>query len=230
MATKGGDRKNVLHLSHVYKRYGAQTVLADICLDVVKNDLLFICGPSGAGKTTLLKLMYRAEIASEGQILVDHLSLSRLSRKQLPYLRRKFGIILQHTLLMDTRSVFDNVAMVLQIRGRKRHFIHKKVTQVLKITGLADRGHLLPSHLNEGEKQRLVFARAVVSDPQIIVADEPTGCTDNESSAIILNLLKKYHNRGATVIVASHNERLFSKVDVRKLFLKKGKLSLHETI
>jgi cell division transport system ATP-binding protein len=224
------DKKILIRMSHVNKNYGMRPVLTDISLDVAKNDFVFISGASGSGKTTLLKLLYLEEAASEGQIMIDNLNLSSLRRRQRPHLRRKFGIILQNAALIATKTVFDNVALTLQASGKKRSFIKKKVAHVLRIMDLEDKAQLFPNDLLRGERQRLVFARAVVGDPPIILADEPTGCLDEASSMFIVGLLKKYHNRGATVIVASHNKKLFSSPNIYAIQLNKGKLQFPDKV
>jgi cell division transport system ATP-binding protein len=217
-------KKIVIRLFHVYKSYGPEQVLKDICFDVAKNDFVVIRGPSGAGKSTLLKLLYLKEVASDGQILVDDLNLSHLPRRQRPYLRRKFGIILQDNLFISNRTVFDNVALALQVRGKRHRLVKNKVANVLRTVGLEDKTNTLPGALCRVEKQKLAFARAIVVDPQILLADEPVECLDENASLSILALLTKYHHRGATVIVTSHNEKLFQHHSVKVLSLEKGKL------
>jgi cell division transport system ATP-binding protein len=198
--------------------------LNDISLDIRKNDFVFITGPSGAGKTTLLRLLYRGEEVSAGQILIDGMNLSRISHKRTPLLRRKFGIIFQDYKLIPTRSVFDNVALVLEAAGRKRRHILKKVKNVLRTVGMEDRMNALPPSLSGGEQQRVAVARAVVGDPKIILADEPTGSLDVESADIIFDLLKRFHIRGTTVIIASHDTSLIQKSKNRVLTLRRGRL------
>ena len=209
---------------HVHHYYGTQKALIDITLDIFKNDFVFITGPSGAGKTTLLKLLYLAETISEGQILIDGMNLSRIPRKRIPFLRRKFGIIFQDYKLIASRSVFDNVSLVLEAAGNKRRLIQKKVRSVLRLVGMEDRQTALPPSLSGGEQQRVAVARAVVGDPKIILADEPTGSLDEDSAGIIMELLKRVHIRGATVIIATHDKDLIRKTGGRVLFLNNGRL------
>lgn len=207
---------------HVHKQYGAKKALSDINLDVFKNEFLFIAGPSGAGKSTLLKLLYFGEPVSEGQILIDGMNLSRISHNRIPFLRRKFGIIFQDYKLIPTKSVFDNVALVLEAMGRKRQLIRKKVNSVLRMVGMEERSKSFPQSLSGGEQQRVAVARAVVGVPGIILADEPTGSLDSESANIIVDLLKGFHTRGGTVIVATHDKELLRKTDNRIIHLKEG--------
>lgn len=209
---------------HVHKNYGAVKALIDITLDISKNELLFISGPSGAGKTSLLKLLYYGEPVSEGQVLIDGMNLSRISYHRIPILRRKFGIIFQDYKLIATKTVFDNVAIVLEAIGKKRRFIEKKVRSVLRTVGMERSIHSLPPTLSGGEQQRIAVARAIVGDPKIILADEPTGNLDEDSADIILNLLKRYHIRGATIVIATHDKELMRKAGGRVIHLKQGQI------
>lgn len=209
---------------HVHKNYGNKKALSDITLEIEKNEFLFISGPSGAGKTTLLKLLYLGETTSEGQVLIDGMNLSRISRKRIPFLRRKFGIIFQDYKLIPTKTVFDNVAIVLEAIGKKRRFIEKKVKSVLRTVGMEERRHAFPPSLSGGEQQRIAVARAVIGDPKIILADEPTGNLDDDSANIIFNLLKKFHTRGATILVATHDKELIRKTGGRVIHLNQGYL------
>lgn len=214
----------IIRTFHVHKRYGTKFALQDLTLDIFKNDFLFVTGRSGAGKTTLLKLLYLGESVSEGQILVDGMNLSRIGRKRIPFLRRKFGIIFQDYKLIPTKSVFENVALVLEAEGRKQRLIAKKVKSVLRTVGMEDRMNALPRSLSGGEQQRVAVARAVVGDPKIILADEPTGSLDAEAAAVIMAYLDTYHTRGATVIVATHDKELIKKSNARVVSLREGRL------
>ena len=218
----GQNKNSIIRMFHVHKNYGAKKALANITLDISKNELLFISGPSGAGKTTLLKLLYLGEKASEGQVLIEGINLSRISHKRIPLLRRKFGVIFQDYKLIATKTVFDNVAVVLEATGKKRRFIEKKVKSILRTVGMEESLHSFPPSLSGGEQQRIAVARAVVGDPKIILADEPTGNLDEVSADIILELLKRFHTRGATVIIATHDKELIRKTGGRVIHLNQG--------
>jgi len=215
-------KKPVIQMFHVHKKYGGKSALTDITFDINKNEFLFISGPSGAGKTTLLKLLYLGETVSEGQILVGGMNLARISRKRIPFLRRKYGIIFQDYKLIPTKTVFDNVAIVLDVMGKKRRLIQKKVKSVLRTVGMEEKINTLPPSLSGGEQQRIAVARAVVGDPKIILADEHTGSLDTDSADIIMELLKKFHARGTTVVIATHDQELLRKTDGRTIHLKQG--------
>ncbi len=210
---------------HVYKRYGNQNALTNITLDIKKNELIFISGPSGAGKSTLLKLLYLGEKASQGQILVDGMNLSRISRKRVHQLRRKTGIIFQDFKLIASKTVFENVSLVLEARGFSQRLIRKKVLQVLTTSGMEHKRSAYPPSLSGGEQQRVAVARAVVGDPQIILADEPTGNLDAASAEQVMNLLNIFLLRGTTIIIATHNPQLIHKTRGRHILIQDGQLT-----
>jgi len=216
------EKDAIIRMFHVNKQYGAKKALADITLDIQKNEFVLVTGASGAGKSTLLKMLYLGEPVSGGQVLVDGLNLSRISHKRIPFLRRKFGIIFQDYKLIPTKTVFDNVALVLEAAGKKHRLIGKKVNAVLRTVGMEDRQKTLPLSLSGGEQQRVAVARAVVGDPDIILADEPTGSLDPESADIILGLLKKFHERGGTLVIATHDRLLVEKAGGRIMRLENG--------
>jgi cell division transport system ATP-binding protein len=218
------DTGAVIRMFHVHKRYGTKQALVDATLDIAKNEFLFISGPSGAGKSTLLKLLYLAEPVSEGQILVDGMNLSRIPHRRIPMLRRKFGIIFQDYKLIPTRTVFENIAVVLEARRQKRSLIEKKVKSVLRVVGMEDRLSAYPPSLSGGEQQRVAVARAVIGDPTIILADEPTGSLDDDSAAVIFQLLNVFYRRGATVVVATHDRSLIESATGRVLHIRQGRL------
>ncbi len=214
----------IIRMFHVHRRYGAKFALHDVTLDINKNDYLFVTGPSGAGKTTLLKLLYLGQSLSEGQILVDGINIARIKRSGIPLLRRKFGIIFQDYKLIPTKTVYENVALVLEAAGRKPRFIEKKVRSVLRTVSMEDRIKALPLSLSGGEQQRVAVARAVVGDPKIILADEPTGSLDAESAGVIMAFLDDFHSRGATIILATHDKELIKKKGARVMHLRDGRL------
>ncbi len=218
------DKNLIIRMFRVYKRYGSKSALRDITLDVGRNEFLFLTGPSGAGKTTLLKLLYCGEPVSEGNILVDGMNLSRISRNRIPFLRRKFGIIFQDYKLISTKTVFDNIALVLEASGKKKRHIQMKVKSVLRTVGMEEKIDSFPPSLSGGEQQRVAVARAVVNDPAIILADEPTGSLDDTSATIIFDLLNRFHALGTTVIVATHNMELIRKSKGRLVQLMEGSL------
>ena len=221
---EAGEKSSIIRMFHVHHNYGPKKALIDITLDIAKNEFVFISGPSGAGKTTLLKLFYLGEPVSEGQILIDGINLARIPRKRIPHLRRKFGVIFQDYKLIPTSSVYDNVALVLQAAGLKARIIQKKVRSVLRLVGMEDRLKSFPPSLSGGEQQRIAVARAIIGDPKIILADEPTGSLDDDSAEAIMDLLNGVHIRGATVIIATHDKTLMRKTGGHVLQLYQGRL------
>nr|WP_320190123.1 cell division ATP-binding protein FtsE [uncultured Desulfobacter sp.] len=215
-------KANIIRLFNVTKRYGGKLALNNITLDIKPGEFIFISGPSGAGKSTLLKVLYLAERVSEGQILIDGMNLARVSSTKLPFLRRRFGMVFQDFKLIPSRTVFENVALVLKVAGEKQSYIKKKVMHVLRVTGMEKKANHLPPTLSGGEQQRVAVARAVVGEPSIILADEPTGSLDNESAQRVLDLLLGYHQNGATILMASHN------LDQMSLFGKGRNIALED--
>ncbi|MCF8067592.1 MAG: cell division ATP-binding protein FtsE [Desulfobacterales bacterium] len=214
----------IIRIFHVHKHYGAKKALIDITLDIPKNEFLFVTGQSGAGKSTLLKLLYLGEAASEGHVLLDGMNLSRIPNNRMPMVRRKIGVIFQDYKLIPTKTVFENVAIVLEAMGRKSRLIQKKVNNLLRTVGMEDRAQSYPPSLSGGEQQRIAVARAVAGDPKIILADEPTGSLDPESAEIIMDLLKGIHRRGATIIIATHDHEMIRKTGGKICKLDQGRL------
>jgi cell division transport system ATP-binding protein len=215
----------IIRMFHVHKSFGPQKCLIDINLDIHRNELLLVTGPSGAGKSTLLKLLYLAEPVTQGQVIVDGINLDRVPRRRIPYLRRNFGIVFQDYKLIPTKTVFDNVGLVLEALGEKRRQIRKKVNSVLRTVEMEHKQNAYPPSLSGGEQQRVAVARAIVGSARIILADEPTGSLDPESAANIMGLLKGIHKKGSTVIIATHDQMLIENAGGRIIHLHQGQLS-----
>jgi cell division transport system ATP-binding protein len=222
--TDRDENRPIIQLSRVHHAYGSQTALTDLTFEIFKNELVFINGPSGAGKTTLLKLLYMGAMASEGEIWVDGIRLEDLSRHRLPLLRRKIGVIFQDYKLIPGRTVYDNVALVLEAAGHRRTVIPKKIRNVLNMVGMDLHALTLPPRLSGGEQQRVAVARALIGDPKIVLADEPTGNLDEASARKVLELLQGAFIRGATVIIATHDKELMRRLGGRVLYLDQGRL------
>jgi len=220
------DNNHIIQMYHVYKQFGEKKVISDVSMNIVRNEFLFISGPSGAGKSTMLKLLYAGERLSKGQIIMDGLNLVRLNARNIHRLRRRVGIIFQDFKLIRTRSVFDNVALVLETQGFPRRMIEQKVNAVLSRVAMTSFVHSFPPSLSGGEQQRVAVARALAAEPSIIFADEPTGSLDPDSAAIILALLDEYHHLGGTVLFATHDVSLIENTRRRVVFLSDG--CIHE--
>jgi len=218
----------MVELYHVNKDYGrGNHALVDISLDVERGDFVFLTGPSGAGKTTLLRLLFREETATSGKILVDGMNVSTLSGTQVPKLRRRIGIVFQDFKLLQRRTVFENVSMVMEITGSPRREQRAKTFAVLEMLGLNHKVRSFPLELSGGEQQRVAIARALVNEPVLLLADEPTGNLDPDLSWDIMTLLKTINIRGTTVLVATHDRDLIARMGKRVIALDCGRVVTH---
>ncbi|HUB06219.1 MAG TPA: cell division ATP-binding protein FtsE [Myxococcales bacterium] len=215
----------MIQFFHVYKQYRDQPALTDVSLEVDKGEFVFLTGPSGAGKTTLLKLIFCAERAHRGQILVNGRNIARIRDSAVPYLRRNIGVVFQDFKLLPAASVFENVALTLQVLGRSGKEIRRKVMDMLEAVGLEHKAASSPQRLSGGEQQRVAIARALVNDPAILLADEPTGNLDPAMTLDIMNLLADVNARGTTVMVATHDQGLLERYQKRRLALTNGRVT-----
>jgi len=215
----------VIQLFHVFKKYGAEApALSDVSLEVRKGEFVFLTGPSGAGKSTLLKLVFCAEPATSGQILVFGRNVSRLRPSRVPYLRRNVGVIFQDFKLLPHRTVAENVAFPLEVRGQAPREVRRRVTQALRGVGLDHRMDKFPLSLSGGEQQRAAVARALVADPALLLADEPTGNLDLDRTVEVMDLLEAANARGTTVVVATHDRGLLARYKKRVIALESGRV------
>ncbi len=216
----------MIQLFNVTKDYEReQSALNDITLQIDKGEFVYLTGPSGAGKSTLLKLICCAERPTRGQILMDGRNITSLGDRAIPYLRRNLGIVFQDFKLLTRRTVFENVAFPLEVQGRRRMEISKKVYQALKQVGLEHRLSHYPLQLSGGEQQRVAVARALVVDPLVLLADEPTGNLDPDVTLDIMELFKGANARGTTIVMATHDRGLIWQYPRRVLTLEAGRLS-----
>ena len=209
---------------HVTKRYGDVHALRDVTVKLGKGEFCYVTGPSGAGKTTMLKMLYGSVIPTEGKLLVGGVDISKLSRRRLPYLRRNIGIVFQDFKLIPSRTLAENVGLALEVLGTSRDVIDRRVNAVLSIVGLRGRGHEYPMTLSGGEQQRVAVARAIVNDPSILLADEPTGNLDGAMAIEVMEILQAINLRGTTVMVATHDTGLMNRFQLRKLRFEAGRL------
>ena len=215
----------MIQLYHVFKRYAnGVDALNDVSVRIHEGEFVFLSGPSGAGKTTLIKILLCYEWASSGQVLVNKRNLQVLQPSSIPYLRRNIGVVWQDFKLLDSRSVFDNVAISLEILGLRPREISRRVNQVLEVVGLERYVNTKPQALSGGEQQRVAIARALVNEPPILLADEPTGNLDPDLSVEIMNLLLDLQQKGTTVMVATHDRFLLEQYKRRTLLLNRGYL------
>jgi cell division transport system ATP-binding protein len=215
----------VIELYHVSKRYpGGQVGLLEVTLSIPRGQMVFLTGASGSGKSTFLKMIYREEVPTEGQILVNGRNLAALPTKKIPYLRRTIGVVFQEFRLIARKTVFENVSYLPKILGMDASRQRKLAYDTLRRVGLAHRINAFPLSLSGGERQRVAIARALINEPEILLADEPTGNLDPELSEEILHLLLEVNLRGTTVILATHDRALIERVGHRVLTLDQGKL------
>ncbi|HXS70039.1 MAG TPA: cell division ATP-binding protein FtsE [Patescibacteria group bacterium] len=215
----------VLVLHDVTKQYpNGKIALRDVDLVIPEGDFVFLVGPSGAGKSTLIKLLIRDEVTTRGEVVLDGQDLARLPRRQVPRMRRKIGIIFQDFKLLPTKTVWENVAFALEVTGHPRRQIRPAVDRVLAIVGLTAQAKQIPAQLSGGEQQRTAIARALVHDPRLIIADEPTGNLDPLISWEILQLLLRINELGVTVLMATHNAEVVTALRKRVVALEEGRI------
>jgi len=223
-AEVAGEHSIVL-LHDVTKTYpNGKVALRDVDLRIPEGDFVFLVGPSGAGKSTLIKLLIRDEIATRGAVLLDGRDLARLPRRHVPRVRRKIGIVFQDFKLLPTKSVWENVAFALEVTGTPGGRIRPAVDRVLSLVGLSAQARQLPSQLSGGEQQRTAIARALVHDPRLIIADEPTGNLDPLISWEIIQLLLRINELGVTVFMATHNADVVTALRKRVVALEDGRV------
>ncbi|MGE5244324.1 MAG: cell division ATP-binding protein FtsE [Betaproteobacteria bacterium] len=210
------------HLSKLYNR--GVYALRDLTLTIDKGEFIFLTGPSGAGKSTFLRLLLREELPSEGSLQVASRDLAELSSSQVQAYRRSVGFVFQDFRLIPRFTVFQNVSFVMRVLGIASTVQQRKTFQVLKWVGLQHRMNALPEELSGGEQQRVAIARALVNDPQLVLADEPTGNLDPDLSLEIMNLFREINARGTTVVVATHDRELIRRVGRRAITLANGRI------
>ena len=216
----------MIRFDSVGKRYQEGfEALSGVNLSMDAGEMAFLTGHSGAGKSTLLKLIMLMERPSRGQLLINGKNLNRLHRSQIPYYRRHIGVVFQNHQLLFDRTVFDNVALSLQVSGHQAHEIGRRVRASLDKVGLLDKEKLNPMQLSGGEQQRVGIARAVVHKPRILLADEPTGNLDPELSSEIMKLFRDFRDVGVTVLIATHDIALVERMNERVLTLTNGVLT-----
>ncbi|MCP4049928.1 MAG: cell division ATP-binding protein FtsE [bacterium] len=215
----------MIRIHYLEKEYdNGFLALNGINLHIAKDEFVYLVGSSGAGKSTLLKLLFSVEKPTSGDVFIDSVSLKTLPSKQIPYLRRNIGVIFQDFKLLPRRTVFENVAFALQVMHYQRYRIRKQVTQVLELVGLQEKMSNFPSELSGGEQQRICIARAIVNNPPILLADEPTGSLDPDTSWEIMQLLSKINARRTTVIVATHDKGIVDDIRKRVVALENGRI------
>jgi cell division transport system ATP-binding protein len=221
----------MIELHHVHKIFpNGSRALVDISLHIGRDEFAFIVGPSGAGKSTLLCLLYREEFPTSGEVFIDNINITKLKESQIPYLRRNIGVVFQDYKLLPRRTVYENVAFALRVMEVPRPQIRRKVYQVLELVNLAHKAKCFPTELSGGEQQRLCIARAIVNSPPILLADEPTGNVDPDTSWEIILLLEKINLRQTTVLVATHDKTIVDSMRKRVIALEDGRITRDQQV
>ncbi len=216
----------MIKFNRVYKIFGSDIkALEDINFSVEKGEFVFLTGPSGAGKTTVLKLLYREEIPTMGSIIVNETDIGHLNAGKVPFYRRGIGFVFQDFKLLFDRSVHENIALPLEITGCNPEYTKAMASEAVRKIGLAGREKLNPWHLSGGEKQKVAIARALITNPPVLLADEPTGNLDDFSTWEIMEMFTEINKKGTTVIVATHNREIMEKLGGRVIKLDKGRMA-----
>ena len=215
----------MIQFFHVSKQYpGGQLALDDVSFEIARGDFVFLTGPSGAGKTTLLKLIFREEVPSHGQILVNGRNVASIPRSKIPFLRRTISVVFQDFRLIPRKTVFENVSFLPRILGADLGTQKRLAQEALDRVGLGHRMAAFPLQLSGGEQQRVSIARALINEPEILIADEPTGNLDPDLSEEILSIFREINERGTTLLIATHDRGLLARLGKRVLALRAGRL------
>lgn len=215
----------MITFNNVSKIYTNDVVgLDNVSFHIEKGEFVFLVGQSGAGKSTVIKLLMCEERASAGEIIFGDTDITRLKRRQIPYLRRSMGVVFQDFRLLPKKTVYENVAFAMEIIGAPRRQIRRQVPNVLNLVGLGNRAKSYPNQLSGGEQQRVSLARALINNPSVLIADEPTGNLDNETAAEIMKLLDNINKRGTTIVMATHAEKIVNEMKKRVITLENGVL------
>ena len=214
----------MIHFQNVSKEYENLTALHDLTFSIEKGEMVFLTGPSGSGKTTLLRLIYLAELPDHGSISIAGWEATTIREASIPFVRRNIGVVFQDFRLLDNRNVFENVSLALRIRGVGEREVKSRVADALKTVNLRHKADSYPRRLSGGEQQRVVIARAIVAEPTVLLADEPTGNLDPETAEGVMRTFKDIHAKGTTIVVATHNRELYRNSGKRVFRLNAGSL------
>ncbi len=215
----------MITFENVTKKFSSNLALDGISLEINSGDFVFIVGPSGAGKSTLLRMLTKEVQPSSGKIFVDKIDITKLKDKDVPTLRRRVGVVFQDFKLLEDRTVYENVAITLEVLGKNNEEIEKLVEHILKLVEIWDKRNLFPRQLSGGEAQRTAIARAVVGKPDVLLADEPTGDLDPKTAWGVIQLLNEINSWGTTILMATHNQEIVNTLKRRVVVLKDGKIS-----
>lgn len=212
----------MIEFINVSKNYGDIVGLSNANIKIDKGDFVFLVGPSGAGKTTFVKLILREIKVDSGKILINDMDITKLSRREIPILRQKIGMVFQDFRLLDKKTVYENVAFALEVTHAKKKQIKKRVPEVLELVGINDKMKRYPKELSAGEQQRVGIARAIINNPRVLICDEPTGNLDPKTAMDIMNLLEKINLRGTTIIMVTHAKDIVDHFNKRVVTIEDG--------
>jgi cell division transport system ATP-binding protein len=215
----------MIEMKDVYKQYNNGVMAANgFNVHIKQGEFVYVVGPSGAGKSTFIKMMYREERPSKGDIIVNGINLAKLKNSRVPYLRRNVGVVFQDFKLLPSLTIYENIAFALEVIEEHPKQIKKRVMEVLDLVGLKHKARMLPNELSGGEQQRVSIARSIVNTPKLVIADEPTGNLDPETSWDIMNIFEEISNRGTTVIMATHNREIVNTIKHRVIAIENGRI------
>ncbi|PYF07658.1 cell division ATP-binding protein FtsE [Ureibacillus chungkukjangi] len=213
----------MIQMNNVVKKYPNGVVAANgISIDIQKGEFVYVVGPSGAGKSTFIKLMYREEKPTSGEVVIAGMDLTKLKNRQVPLLRRQLGVVFQDFKLLPRLNVYENVAFALEVIEENPKDIRKRVMDVLDLVGLKHKVRMFPNELSGGEQQRVAIARSIVNMPKVVIADEPTGNLDPETSWEIMNIFEEINTRGTTIVMATHNREIVNTIRKRVIAIEGG--------
>jgi cell division transport system ATP-binding protein len=219
----------LITFDHVTKKYRTNIGLEDVSVHINKGDFVFLVGPSGAGKSTFIKLILKEINADEGVIRVGDYEVSSLSNREIPMFRRKLGTVFQDFRLLPKKTVFENVAFAMEVLHKSPRQIRKQVPQILSLVGISDKAHKYPDELSAGEQQRVAIARAIVNNPQVLIADEPTGNLDPDTAWEIMDLLEQINLRGTTIVMVTHAKDIVDRMKKRVIAIESGHIVRDES-
>lgn len=215
----------MITMTNVAKVYpNGSIALDDITVSIEKGDFVFLVGPSGAGKSTFIKLLFREEQPTAGQIVVNGQNIAAIPATEIPFLRRSLGIVFQDFRLLPNKTVFNNVAFAMEVIETPRREIQKRVTSVLDLVGLRDKVRAFPAQLSGGEQQRVAIARAIVNNPLLVIADEPTGNLDPDTSWEIMQIFQRINTAGTTIVMVTHDKQMVDAMKKRVIAIEKGRI------
>lgn len=216
-------------MKDVYKKYPNGVVAANgINVEIGRGEFVYVVGPSGAGKSTFIKMMYREESPTKGDIIINGINLATLRNKRVPYLRRQIGVVFQDFKLLPKLNVYENVAFALEVIEESPKEIRKKVNDVLGLVGLTQKARMFPNELSGGEQQRVSIARSIVNVPKVVIADEPTGNLDPDTSWEIMKIFEQINARGTTIVMATHNKEIVNTIRHRVIVVDGGMITRDE--